>query len=117
MGHRSWLTPIKSIDDWFIVEESIKNNPYANGIHYIIKIEREGTPFKINDVVVAWSGDGSSSLEPLRPFECRRNTFLLENFLDDYPEWHTEPGGPEKYGTYLHIQDEIMSHFWSLEET
>jgi hypothetical protein len=101
MGLRSWLSPITEKSQWDEVQTSIDENPYANGIHYVLKIEKQGTPFPLGSVVVAWSGDGSSSVKELRPIECRNNTWLLDNLLDDFPEWHTEPGGPNKFGTAL----------------
>lgn len=109
MGLRSWLTPITEIDQWTEVHASIDENPYANGIHYVIKIEKTGTPFPLGSVVIAWSGDGSSSVEKLRPLECKMNTWLLDNLLEDFPEWHTEPGGPQKFGTALTTEDEVNS--------
>ena len=100
MGLRSWLSPMTEKSQWPDVMSSIDENPYSNGIHYVLKIEKTGTPFPIGSVVVAWSGDGSSSLNELRPQEVQDNTWLLDNILDAYPTFHDEPGGPGKYGTF-----------------
>ncbi len=107
MGLRSWLTPISDINQCNEVQTSINDNPYANGIHYVIRIENQGTPFPVGSIVVAWSGDGSSSVNELNPKECRDKTWLLDNLLDDFPEWHTEPGGPNKFGTALLSEKEV----------
>ena len=111
MGLRSWLSPITEMGQWQEVLSSIDENPFSNGIHYALKVEKEGTPFPIGTVVVAWSGDGSSSLNELRPQECQNNSWLLDNILDDFPEWHSEPGGPEKFGKMLVSEEEVEKSF------
>ena len=111
MGLRSWLSPMTKKEEWAVVEKSIEENPYANGIHYVLKIEKEGTPFPVGSVVVAWSADGSSSVNELRPVECQENTWLLDNVLDAFPEFHDEPGGPGKYGTFLENEEEVLKAF------
>ena len=108
MGLRSWLSPMTNKEEWTEVQSSINENPYAYGIHYVLKIEKEGTPFPVGAVVVAWSANGSSSMKGLRPNECRKNTWLLDNLLDRYPAFHDEPGGPGKYGTFLDNEKDVL---------
>ena len=49
----------------------------------------------------------ASSLDELKPDICRMKTWLLDNFLEEYPEWHSEPGGPEKFGKALTTEEEV----------
>lgn len=112
MGLRSWLTPVRSKKEWVKVSKSIDENPYANGIHYVLKIEKEGTPFDIGDVVVAWSGDGNYSLRELKPKRLQRESYFLDSFLQELcPEYHDEPGGPGKYGTFFTSDKEVEKSF------
>ena len=110
MGLRSWLTSAASWEEFEKIYTSIEENPYANGVHYILKVEKE-CPFKIGDIVIAWSGDGSSSVNLLLPENNRKHTWLLDNFTESFPEWHTEPGGPEKFGRMLINEDEVRKAF------
>lgn len=38
-------------------------------------------------------------------------TWLLDNLLDVYPEWHTEPGGPGKFGTMFTSDEKVKEAF------
>ena len=114
MGLRSWLSPMTDKSQWQDILTSINENSYANGIHYVIKIEKEGSPFPIGSVVVAWSAAGTSSINELKPQEVQDNSWLLDNLLDSYPEWHTEPGGPAKYGRIFKDENEIEESFQEL---
>ena len=107
---RSWLTPASSWEEFETIYTSIEENPYANGVHYIVKIEKD-CPFNIGDIVIAWSGYDSSSVNLLLPENNRENTWLLDNFTEVFPEWHTEPGGPEKFGKMLISEDEVRKAF------
>lgn len=113
MGLRSWLTPVTTKKEWDEVNKSIDENPYANGLHYVLKItdHENKTPFEEGDIIVAWSGDGSSSVDELKPVNCRNKTWLLDNLLDEYPEFHDEPGGPGKYGTFFTSEKEVEESF------
>jgi hypothetical protein len=111
MGLRSWLTPMKEQSPWEVIQSSIEENPYANGIQYVFKIEHEGTPFQKGSIIVAWSGDGSSSINELQPVECSDKTWLLDNSLGEYPAIHDEPGGPGKYGTFLENEEAVLRVF------
>ena len=79
MGLRSWYTPVYTYETFKKVVKSIKSNPYAYGIHFILKLNKDASPFKAKGLLVAWSGDGSSSLEHLKPLESRAETCLLDN--------------------------------------
>lgn len=107
MGLRSWLTPVDSYSEFETVYESILENPGANGIHYVLQLESDKVAFPPGTVIVAWSGDGSSTVEQLRPEQCLERTWLLDNWLEHFPEYHDEPGGPTKYGTMLSTLEEI----------
>jgi hypothetical protein len=76
-----------------------------------MKIETEGTPFKAGSIIVAWSGDGSSSIDEIKPTECRKNSCFLDNLFDKFPEFHDEPGGPRKYGSFLENEEEVLRVF------
>ena len=103
MGLRSWMTPVFSKDDLDKVVEYAESH---YGISYVIQITKKGTPFDPGDVWVAWSGDGSSSLEDLEPLHCREKTLLLDNLLNEFPKWHQGKKGPEKYGKLIRIENE-----------
>jgi len=111
MGLRSWLTPVNSYADFEEVAESIENNPGAYGIHYVLKLEVDNLPFAAKTVVVAWSSDSSVAIDDLHPEECRERTWLLDNWLDHFPDYHDEPGGPGKYGTIL-PDAKAVQDFW-----
>jgi hypothetical protein len=114
MGLRSWLTPVSNKKEWLEVKKSIEDNPAANGIHYVLRVtdKNNRTPFKEGDVVVAWSGDGNSSLNDLKPKRLQRESYFLDSFIDDIcPEFHDEPGGPGKYGTFLENDKQVEEAF------
>jgi hypothetical protein len=98
MGLRSWLTPVNTPSELEKVSEFAAEN---YGMHYVIQINRDGTPFEKGTVLVAWSGDGSSSLEGLEPEHCCKNTWLLDNLLELCPEWHEGEDGPGKFGNII----------------
>lgn len=112
MGHRSWLTPVYSeLDYKKVIDWVEKYSSY--GVSYVIQINKEGKiPFKNGDVLIAWSGGGSWEINGLKPSYCRKNTILLDNFLDDFPSWHSGKKGPGKYGNLLKNKNE--SPDWSL---
>lgn len=107
MGLRSWLTPVRTYEEFEQVLQSIEDNPYANGVHYVVLLESDELPFEPGLVVVAWSGDGSGSLQPLQPAEAQAGSWFLDNFIEECPEWHTEPGGPAKFGSILTTPEEV----------
>ena len=84
MGLRSWYTPVYTYETFKKVVKSIKNNPYAYGIHFILKLYKDASPFKAKGLLIAWSGDGSSSLEHLKPLESRAETCLLDNLSSKF---------------------------------
>lgn len=84
MGLRSWYTPVYSYETFKKVVKSIKNNPYAYGIHFILKLYKDASPFKAKGLLIAWSGDGSSSLEHIKPLEAKAETYLLDNLSSKF---------------------------------
>ena len=84
MGLRSWYTPVYTYETFKKVVKSIKKNPYAYGIHFILKLNKDASPFKAKGLLIAWSGDGSSSLEHLKPLESRAETCLLDNLSSKF---------------------------------
>jgi len=84
MGLRSWLTPVYSESDY---QKVIEFAEYFNyGVNYVIQITKRGNhTWELGDVLIAWSGDGYSSIHGLKPSYCRKNTILLDDFLDFFP--------------------------------
>jgi len=106
MGLRSWLSPIATKQQWLTASESIEKGTHSNGIHYVIRLEKDIPHFRAGELVVAWSGDGSSSVECLKPKAVRDRTWLLDNYLEEFPDWHSEPGGPNKFGKAMKSEQE-----------
>jgi hypothetical protein len=110
MGLRSWLTPVYSEPDFKKVIKFIEK--YNDGVWYVIQITKKGKhPYKLGDVLIAWSGDGSSSKYGLKPNISYAKTYLLDSFIDYYPNWHSGKVGPQKYGKYIRKEE---SPDWSI---
>jgi hypothetical protein len=100
MGRRSWLSPVYSELDYKKVIKFAET--YNDGVYYVIQITKEGKhPWKLGDVIVAWEGDGSSSIYGLKPDISYNETRLLDVLLDHYPAWHSGKKGPEKFGKFI----------------
>lgn len=101
MGLRSWFTPVRSFSDFKKAVRSIEKNPYSYGIHFVLKMDKHREPFFDRTVLIAWSGDGTSSLMKLTPKKLISETWLLDNldevFVDD----------PPSLGTIFESVDEI----------
>ena len=104
MGHRSWLTEVENLDDCKEVFNSILENEFGYGVAYALQIEKD-CMFTKGAVVIAWSADGSSSVNDLNPPKYISTTVLLDNFIEEHPEWHEEPKGPENFGRMLQIEN------------
>lgn len=101
MGLRAWLTPVSGKKNYRQALRAIKANEYAYGVAYALRVEKDGTPFKIGDILIAWSGDTNYSLRACHlPSESKANTWFLDNYLEEVPDWH-EGEGPIKYGSLL----------------
>ncbi len=104
MGHRSWLTEVNNVDDCKEVYNSILDNKFGYGVAYAILIEKD-CMFKVGSVVMAWSADGNASIDELSPPKYINRTVLLDDYLEEYPEWHQEPKGPENFGKMLEVEN------------
>lgn len=113
MGLRSWLTPVYSEIDLNQVKKYAESSGY--GINYIIQVSKSVYPFEKGEVIVAWSGDTNSSLDGLRPSYCKRNTILLDEFLEINPIWHQGERGPKNFGAFIN-EEQAMPN-WNLIKT
>jgi len=104
MGHRSWLTEVENVDDCKEVFTSILNNEFGYGIAYALQIQ-DDCMFTKGSVVIAWAADGNSSVNDIKPLKYIASTILLEDFLEEHPQWHEEPKGPEQFGNMLDVED------------
>lgn len=111
MGLRSWLSPVTNYVEWREASTLIEENPYSNGICYGISLEKDIPHFKSGEVIIAWSGDGSCLVEELKPAQTNRRTWLLDRYMDEFPEWHTEPGGPTKLGKCFKSETDIKEYW------
>jgi len=104
MGHRSWLTEVENVNDCKEVFTSILDNEFGYGVAYALQIQ-EDCMFKKGSVVIAWSADGNGSIDDLKPVKYASSTILLDDFLEEYPQWHEEPKGPEAFGDMIDVED------------
>jgi hypothetical protein len=79
MGLRSWVTPAYTYTIFNQLLKNINKNPNSYGINFIIKLTKDSLPFEKGQVLIAWNGDGNSSLEYLKPVISRNYTQLLDN--------------------------------------
>ena len=112
MGLRSWLSPVRTKEEWKEAYKSIIENDLSYGIYYCLKIETEGTPFEKEDVVIAWSGDCSSSLDALKPVSSKARTWLLDNIIEQDKHWSQDP---TVFGTIMNY-DQTEEYFKSVGE-
>lgn len=111
MGLRSWYTPVYTYETFKKVVKSIKKNPYAYGIHFILKLNKDASPFKAKGLLIAWSGDGSSSLEHLKPLESRAETCLLDNLSSKFIK------NPPSLGIMFESEKDIKPELFSESNT
>jgi hypothetical protein len=109
MGLRSWVTPAYSYTIFNQLVKNINKNPVSYGIDFIIKLKKDFEPFEKGQVLIAWSGDGNSSLDFLKPIISRNYTQLLDNLN---AKFHKNPKilGDLFYDTEL-IQKELFKEF------
>jgi hypothetical protein len=79
MGLRSWVTPAYTYTIFNQLVKNINKNPNSYGINFIIKLKKDSLPFEKGQVLIAWNGDGNSSLDYLKPVISRNYTQLLDN--------------------------------------
>ena len=109
MGLRSWVTPAYSYTIFNQLVKNINKNPISYGINFIIKLKKDFEPFEKGQVLIAWSGDGNSSLDFLKPKISRNYTQLLDNLN---AKFHKNPNtlGDLFYNEEL-IQKELFKDF------
>jgi hypothetical protein len=109
MGLRSWVTPAFTYTIFNQLIKNIKKNPNSYGINFIIKLKKDSLPFEKGQVLIAWSGDGNSSLDFLKPIISRNYTQLLDNLNSKF---HKNPNtlGDLFYNEEL-IQKELFNEF------
>ena len=109
MGLRSWVTPAYTYTIFNQLVKNINKNPVSYGIDFIIKLKKDFEPFEKGQVLIAWSGDGNSSLDFLKPIISRKYTQLLDNLNNKF---HKNPNilGDLFYDTEL-IQKELFKEF------
>lgn len=110
MGLRSWLTHVEDVTEYVALKAQIRHNPPAYGSNYVIDIT-EDSPLK-KGVWVSWSGDTRSSLEEfMSPHFCE-STRLLDNLVDECPDYIDDPN---KYGKLFTEEAEVLSTFTEQE--
>jgi hypothetical protein len=110
MGLRSWLTEVNTKQDLLNLID-LANNVHL-GVNYVLQIEKKHPYFKLGSVIVAWSGDGNSSIEDLPSIGINLDSSCnLEYILERYPNWHSEKEGPGKFGLFLNKEDIIKFEF------
>jgi hypothetical protein len=102
MGFRGWLTKLEDREelDWF--KKSIKANPLAYDISYLLELEEDVSILE-KGLWVAWSGDCNSSLTKYMPETYIERTIFLDDLLEKLPRFHDDPG-PAKYGRVEDIE-------------
>ena len=113
MGLRSWLTPVFNETDYKHVLNVANNAEFCFGVSYIIQITKTGSPFKNGSVMIAWSGDGSDTINQLKNIRLIESSINLDNLLLTFPDWHKEPDGPESYGI-MFTEEEEQQPDWTL---
>ena len=103
MGLRSWLTPIGTKSEWEELSKAINEGEYSYGIAYVIQLNKKLLDFDKDTVVVAWSGDGSGSLDEV-PSKFAENTLYLDNVLDECPSFKKPP----KFGKMFSEPEEVL---------
>ena len=109
MGLRSWFTQVDSFDIFKKVVKTIKNNPNAYGINFILKLKNSGSPFMANSVLVAWSGDTSHSKNGL-PIDALRWTYSLEELSSKFSK------KPDTLGQIYNSVSEIKASMFKKAE-
>jgi len=115
MGHRSWFTSVYSKHEWrdlwmTLSElqeswhdlrsrpiEELTSVPAYFEMDYVLKVTKEGGPFRRGSAVLAWSSSGDYTIRSL-PYYLRQQTEYIETVLSKYPTFHERPLGPAAFG-------------------
>ena len=115
MSFKAWITEIRNMEEWeefeaAFVADMEKVDEHGNRMghecwwDYAIKLDEAMdngfSKIEAGTVMLAWSADSGIYL-PVLPedSDLAKKTWSLGSLLDYFPEWHTEPGGPAKFGT------------------
>jgi len=109
MGLRSWYTQVDTYDIFKKVVKTIKKNPEAYGINFILKLNNRASPFKQNSILVAWSGNTSDSKNCL-PSDVLISTYSLEELSSKFSK------KPDKIGQIYNSVSEIKSSMFKKNE-
>ena len=115
MSVKAWITEIRNMEEWeefdaaFVADmEKVDEHGNKDGHEcwweYAIKLDEDmGGGFskiEAGTVMVAWSADSGVYLPVIpKDSDLAMKTWSLQGLLEEFPEWHTEPGGPAKFGT------------------
>lgn len=103
MGLRSWFTQVNNFDDFKKVVESIKENPNSYGLCYFLKLDKKVYPFRENNLLIAWAGDGNWSRDELTTKRFIQDTVVLDNLNKKFRE------KPYLYGDIIEKEESVTS--------